>query len=164
MKPYRLFCSMLVVMMLWAPALADEFGDGLHGMKWASPISEHPDLVKIHETNSVAYYVDAETIYQVGDVQVDRVVYGFYKGKLFAGFLNLSTPLQMVNLKRHFETRYGPPVISYNAGHDLTVYRWKTDRIKIKLKIRKGQKNVKMAIYFTPLSKEINEEAAEKSF
>lgn len=164
MKSYRFLIAAILVIMIWAPAQAEEFGEGIHGMPWASSIADHPDLVKIRETKSVAYYVDADTIYKLGEVQVERVVYGFYEGKLFAGFINLSNPLQLVNLKRHFEKRYGPPDISSSDNHELTVYRWKTDRIKIKLKHRKATNEAKMAIYFNLLSKRIDEIEVEKSF
>jgi hypothetical protein len=164
MKPCRFLTAAMLVIMIWTQAKAEEFGNGIHGMQWACPISDHPKLVKISETKSVAYYVDADTINQLGDVQADRMVYGFYEGKLFAGFINLSTPLQLVNLKRHFEKRYGPPRISYSDDNHVTVYRWKTDRIKIKLKQREAKNEAKMAIYYTPLADRIDETEVEKAF
>lgn len=164
MKSYRFFIPAILMILLCAPVRAEEFGDGIHGMQWASPISEHPKLVKIRETNSVAYYIDTDAIYKLGEVQVDRVVYGFFEGKLFAGFITLSNPLQLVNLKRHFETRYGPPRISPGDDNHVTVYRWKTDRIKIKLKQREAKNESKMAIYYTPLADRIDETEVEKAF
>jgi hypothetical protein len=164
MKSYRYLIPAILMILICAPAQAEEFGNGIHGMQWASPITEHPDLLKIRETKSISYYVDADTIYQLGDVQVDRVVYGFFEGKLFAGFINLSTPLQLVNLKRHFENRYGPPKISSSDDQHVTVYRWKTDRIKIKLKMREAKNEAKMAIYYTPLADRIDETEVEKAF
>ena len=161
---YKILIAAVLVIMISAPTRAEEFGDGIHGMQWASPISEHPKLVKIRETDSVAYYIDADAIYKLGEVQVDRVVYGFYEDKLFAGFISLSNPLQLVNLKRHFETRYGPPRISSSDDNHVTVYRWKSDRIKIKLKQREATNEAKMAIYFTPLADRIDETKVENSF
>jgi hypothetical protein len=89
------------------------------------------------------------------------MVYGFFKGKLFAGFIDLRTPVQFVNLKNHFSARFGAPAIDYGREGEPTVYRWKTGEIKIKLKIREARNELKLAIYYMPLSNKLNEAQLE---
>lgn len=143
-------------------AASEPLDSGLHGMKWASSVAAYPDLVKIYENAAVSYYVKAGTFYHLADARVDRLVYGFYNGKLFAGFIELATPLQFTNLKNHFSTRYGDPAVAHDVDGNRTVYRWKNGPIKIKLKLREAGKGMKLAIYYTPLSERINEAHAEQ--
>jgi hypothetical protein len=160
-KVNRLHISVILVILAATVVLADDASLSLHGMTWGSPIEDHPNLVLVQETEMAAYYTDDKTVFQVADQKVDRVVYGFYKGKLFAGFIHLSLPVQFVNLKSHFSKRYGPATINYGKEGKPTVYRWKTGHIKIKLKISESGKEMKLAVYYTPLSKKLNEERLE---
>lgn len=157
----RFYFSVVLILLATMTVMADDASLSLHGMTWGSPIEDHPNLVLVHETDMAAYYADDKTVYQVADQKVDRLVYGFYKGKLFAGFIHLSLPVQFVNLKSHFTKRYGPATISYGREGQPTVYRWKTGQIKIKLKTSETRKEMKLAVYFTPLSKKLNEERLE---
>lgn len=157
----RLFFSVILVILVSTAVIADDASLSLHGMTWGSSIEDHPNLVPVHETDMAAYYTDDKTVYQVADQKVGRVVYGFYKGKLFAGFIHLELPVQFVNLKSHFSKRYGPATISYGKEGKPTVYRWKTGQIKIKLKISESRKEMKLAVYYTPLSIKLNEERLE---
>jgi hypothetical protein len=163
MKKWKIIAMMMATVWLGTTAQADDFNSGLHGMKWGSAIGDHPNLVLDHQTDLAAYYVDNQTVYQVSNTQVDRMVYGFFKGQLFAGFIDLRTPVQFVNLKNHFSARFGTPVIDYGRKGDPTVYRWKTGEIKIKLKMQEARNEMKLAIYYLPLSSKLNEAQLENA-
>jgi hypothetical protein len=40
---------------------------------------------------------------------------------------------------------------------EQTIYQWKRETTKIKLKIYENRNNMKMAFYYTPLSRKVNE-------
>jgi hypothetical protein len=161
MKYFRLPLSLWLVMIFAASAEAYDIQQGIHGMKWGSPIQEHKDLIKVHEWNQAAYYINASMYYEAARQTVPAVFYGFYEGRLFAAFIKLRSPAQFSNVERQFQLQYGKPkTTQYSAGR-LTVHRWENKDIKIKLKLREAPVEYKLAIYYAPLAAELNEDQLE---
>jgi hypothetical protein len=147
---------------LCVPVDAAELQEGIHGMQWGAVASDISNLKKVREVGSVAYYVAADTLYQVGDQTVPSVVYGFFRGRLFAAYIKLGSPLQFSNLERHFSGKYGPPKEDHRVSDELTVLRWKVADVNIKLKMKSPGRDIKMAIYYRPLAGELTEAQAEE--
>lgn len=145
-----------------ATAAAEDLRQGIHGMRWASPISAQNHLTQIRKSGQTAYYINSNTVYQVGSQPIPGVVYGFHKGRFFAAYIKLHTPDQFYNLQRHFKSRYGAPEMTADATIGQTVYRWKDDDVKIKLKMREPDDDMKLAIYYAPLATESNEAQTEQ--
>lgn len=147
---------------LCAPVEALELQEGIHGMQWGAAASDLSKLKKVRTAGSVAYYVAADTLYQVGDQSVPSVVYGFYRGRLFAAYIKLGSPLQFSNLKRHFSGKYGPPKEDHRVADGSTVLRWKVADVNIKLKMKSPGHDIKMAVYYLPLAGELTQAQAEE--
>jgi hypothetical protein len=141
--------------------MAYDFQQGIHGMKWASSVSENDDLSKVHETAMAVYYVKPNTLYQVSSQPVAGVFYGFYEDKFFAVFVKLHSPDQFSMLKQAFDAKYGDAKSSFNSQSKQRVYRWKDGDVKIKLKMIEVKGQFKMAFYYSPLSTKLNEERLE---
>lgn len=161
MRYYKFIFSCWLVTILCSAAVAYDFQQGMHGMKWGSSVSENTDLSKVYETALAVYYAKPDTFYQVSNQPIPGVFYGFYDDKFFAVFVKLRSPDQFAKLKQAFDTKYGDAKSSFNTQSKQQVYRWKDADVKIKLKMIEAKGQFKMAFYYSPLSLKLNEERLE---
>ena len=162
MRHYRFFLSILSMLIFFTPAAAFDLQKGMHGMQWASDITQYDHLTKVRESKKVAYYVNSNMIYQIGSQAVPDVFYGFYNDRFFAVFIKLRSPDQFYRTNRRFSARYGDPKVVHNSVSQQVIYRWKDADVKIKLKMRESIKEIKLAIYYSPISTKLNEERLEQ--
>lgn len=142
--------------------LSGDIGKGMHGMRWGSAVSDHKFLTKVRQDGPVGYYVNSEAMFQAANQPVHGVVYGFYHDQFFAVYIKLRSPEQFSQTLRHFSARYGDPGLSRDAAGEQSVYRWKNSDVKIKLKMNESSGEIKLGIYYIPLSSESNEERLER--
>ena len=161
MRLYKLLFGCWLVAVFCSAAVAYDFQQGMHGMKWGSSLSENDELSKVYESARAAYYAKPNTLYQVSNQPIPGVFYGFYDDKFFAVFVKLRSPDQFAKLKQAFDTKYGDAKSSFNTQSNQQVYRWKDGQIKIKLKMIESKGEFKMAFYYSPLSLKLNEERLE---
>jgi hypothetical protein len=161
MNYYRIIVSFVLALGLGTPATASDIQKGIHGMQWGSSISAHDELTKVHEVNHAAYYTNSNMVYRTANQQVPGVFYGFYRDQFFAVFIKLRSPDQFVQLERQLKTKHGKPKTTYYPETSQTVYRWKDADVKIKLKMKEATREYKMAIYYAPLSAQLNREQLE---
>jgi hypothetical protein len=157
----KIFAGICLCLLVGATASAMDIQEGMHGMQWSRPASEFEHLKKVRESGPVAYYVNANTLYQVADQTVPAVVYGFYENRFFAAYIKLGSALQFNNLKRHFSGKYGPPKTAHRSASKLTVLRWSVADVNVKLKMNETGQDVKMAVYYLPLAREIDRDRLE---
>jgi hypothetical protein len=138
------------------------FQSGIHGMTWGGHAGDYPRLEKVRETGDVSYYVDRKMAYHAVGQPVTGVVYGFYRDQLFAAYIKLSSPNQAYYLEKHFSTDYGPAKITAVASGAQTIYRWEDEAVKIKLKVNEDGDEIKLGIYYQPLSNKLNQTLAEE--
>ena len=162
MNHYRVFLSVwLIIMIFISAASAFDLQQGMHGMPWASSISQHAHLNKMRESNHVVYYVNPKMIYQVVNQSVTGVFYGFYKDQFFAVYTKLRSRDQFDHLKRLFSENYGKPKVEKDATGQNVVYRWKDGDVKIKVKMKESVGDIKFAVYYAPISTILNESKLE---
>jgi hypothetical protein len=162
MNLYRIFFGILVSFIIFTSAAAYDLKQGMHGMSWASSISDYAHLEKVRESYGVTYYVNADMIYQVVNQSVTGVFYGFYKDQFFAVYIKLRRPDQFDHLKQLFSKNYGEPKAERNASDDQVVYRWKVNDVKIKLKMKESIGDIKLAVYYIPIASRLNEAQLEQ--
>ena len=142
------------------PTQAANLQSGIHGMAWGGHAADYPHLEKIREQGGATYYINRQMAYRAADKPVTGVVYGFYRDRLFAAYIKMSTPNQAYYLEKHFSGEYGPAKVK--AAGAETVYRWKHGDLKIKLKVNDAREDIKLGIYYQPLAKELNQTLVEE--
>jgi hypothetical protein len=143
------------------PANAAVLQSGIHGMTWGGPAGSYPRLEKVRQAGDVSYYADRKMGYHAVGQPVSAVIYGFYRNQLFAAYIKLSSPNQAYYLERHFSTEYGPAKVTTADSSAQTIYRWEDEKVKIKLKVDEAGEEIKLGIYYQPLSTELNQTQAE---
>jgi hypothetical protein len=89
------------------------------------------------------------------------VIYGTQQHRFYAAFLLIDAMETFDDIKAYMEKRYGFPKVSWSAAGDQTTYRWKYKTIRMKLKFNQQDRRMKLAFYFMPIAKEVNEKEAE---
>ena len=161
MKPTALSLTFVILLLFAANPDAQEIDQGFLGIPWKTGINELKDLVLVGENGPVAYYTNPDEIHQLYEQEVPGVIYGFYKGALFAVFVKIDALEAFSNIKAHLTDKYGDPDKSFTAKAEQTIYKWKSADVKIKLKISEIENTMKLVFYYTPLSKKVNEDDLE---
>ena len=138
--------------LLWAA----DINDGFLGVKWATNISDLPNFKKLSGKDDVAYYENPTKMYTVFEVKNPTVIYGFYKDQFFATYIQVDTFNIFSRVKDHITEKFGPPKTILKMKSQQTIYRWKHQDIKIKLKHFELENKMKLAFYYTPLSNKLN--------
>ncbi|MGB5750219.1 MAG: hypothetical protein WBM69_24810 [Desulfobacterales bacterium] len=136
---------------------AAELNESFLGAKWGTNISALPDFIKISGKGDVAYYENPAKTYTVFEVENPSVIYGFYKDQFFATYIQVDTFKVFERVKEHISKKFGTPKTILKMKTRQTIYRWKHQDIKIKLKLFEVEGKMKLAFYFTPLSNKLNE-------
>jgi hypothetical protein len=142
-------------------APADVLQSGIHGMTWGDNAGSYPRLEKVREAGDVSYYVDREMVYHAVGQPVSTVIYGFFRNQLFAAYIKLNYQNQAYYLKEHFSVEYGPAKVTTADSGAETIYRWEDEKVKIKLKVNEAVEEIKLGLYYQPLSAELNQKQAE---
>jgi hypothetical protein len=117
--------------------------------------STYSGFSKLGEKGDVSYYSKPGEIYTMGDVSIDKVVYGFYRDQLFGIYFNLDSIYVYDKLLNHMKSQFGIPSYKTTAS-DLIVYKWKQQDITIKLKMNRLTEKMKLAFYYQPFSSKVN--------
>ena len=161
----RRLTGLLVLLGMFALALplahAAVFETGIHGMAWGGHAGDYPKLEKVREAGDVSYYTDRKMSYHAVGQPVSGVIYGFYRDQLFAAYIKLSSANQAYYLEKHFSTDYGAAKVTTTNAGAQTIYRWADEKVKIKLKVNEDGDEIKMGIYYQPLSNQLNQALAE---
>jgi hypothetical protein len=163
MKNYRILPGIWLILIISTSVSAFDLHQGMHGMPWASSASQYSHLTKVRESNLVDYYINSKMIYQVVNQSVTDVFYGFYKNEFFAVYIKLRSREQFDHLKLLFSENYGKPKVEQNAAGQHVVYRWKDGDVKIKVKMKEAVGDIKLAVYYMPISAVLNEELLEQT-
>ena len=89
------------------------------------------------------------------------MVYGSYANQFFAVYINIENIEVSAQLRRHMNRNYGVPKITRRMQSGQTTYRWKHEKTKIKLKTYENKNNMKLAFYYMPISRQVNESQQE---
>jgi hypothetical protein len=138
-----------------------ELNDGFFGIEWKANLSEKSGFKKVGENLNVIYFANPERVYAIDEVKIPDVIYGSYTNQFFAVYINIETIEVFSQLRRRFNSEFGVPRISMGTPGQQTTYQWKSKKTKIKLKTYENRNNMKMALYYTPLSRQVNEAQQE---
>ena len=156
---FALLCTGLIA----APCLAQGLQEGFSGIRWGTPIEDLNHLEPVGSKKSVDYYVNPAVIHKFGEIEVPHVVFGFHGGLFFVAYAHIDTLEVFAQMKSQLQTDYGIPMVKYlSESGEASEYRWKKGQLKLKLKVQKYTRKMKLGIYYTPISKLVNETRQEK--
>lgn len=150
---------MLVCLGVSQMATAEDVMQGFSGILWGTPIEAVRDFQEIAREGDIHYYKRDEDFYNIAGVTLPDVIYGFYQGKLFSAYMQVTSDEHFRKIKRHLDNLYGDARSQLRVKQ--TIYIWDFRDVKIKLKQVLNQPIAKLGFYYVPLSTKANEAKAQ---
>ena len=160
-KPIYLIFLIAVFLISTGSLYAADLKDGFFDTPWKTNLSQTVGFKKVGENLNVSYFINPKHVYTINDIKITDVVYGSHAEQFFAVYINIETIEVFAQLRRQMNRNYGLPRITQRMPAEQTTYQWKYQKTKIKLKIYENRNNMKMAFYYTPLSRQVNESQQE---
>jgi hypothetical protein len=161
MKRYNYMIFFVILFFTTPVLMAQDLAEGFSGIKWKTSIDDLHGLTQIGDNGPVSYYTNPNELHKFFEEDVAGVIYGFYKGELFAVFIKIDSLEMFSKIRAHLTAKYGDPEKTMTAKVEQTIYKWKHDLVKIKLKILDVEGTMKLVYYYTPLSNKLNEDDLE---
>jgi len=156
-------CILVAIFLATSVAGAADLKTGFMGIQWASPAVHQKGLTRLYERGNVTYYTQPNIIHTIHEIPVPSVVYGFYEDRFFAVYINLDSEEVFGEFRSYLTSQYGNPEKKFSMKPGETVYKWKQDGVKIKLKTNEENFRMKLGFYYLPISQKVNEEQMEKN-
>ena len=96
-----------LALLLGTNAGASDLQKGILQYKWSDSASKYNGLSKLGDKGDVSYYSKPGEIYTIGEVSVDKVIYGFYRDQLFGVYLNIDSIEVYDKLFLHMKSQIG---------------------------------------------------------
>lgn len=154
--------GVVCVLLITVSASAAELDDAFLGLSWGADLREQDGFSLLYQKGELRYYVNPDNVHEINGFEIPRIVYGTYQHRLFAAYLEIDSPAVFNEIKNYMESRYGFPKTSWSVAANRTTHKWKYKQIKMKLKSSEADSRMKLAFYYSPISKQVNEAEAEK--
>ena len=161
LKRLAIITVMLIMMILPQTGSALELKDGFFDIPWGGYLHKLGGFEPLAQESEISYYVKPDRVYRINDIEVANVVYGFYADRFFAVYISVDGIDVFAQLRKYITQKYGNPRIKMETRPQQTVYTWKHERIKIKMKHRELEGSMKLGFYYTPLTGKANRAQTE---
>ena len=135
---------------------AADLKDGFLGLKWRTNLSASPDFVKIDEQNGVWNYIRPSVIHSIGDIDIFPVIYSSFGAEFFAAYFEKDILIHG-QLRNLFNQEFGPSTTTTRLNPRRTTDIWNHHNTKIKIDVNRETGELKLSVYYTPLSAMVNE-------
>ena len=150
--------ALLMTLLPIGAAWAEDLEDGFMGYQWGSDISKYPALKQLYSKGGLTFYSSPGESYTLEDMTIGDVIYGFYRDKFYAVYVNLDTIEKYDAVERIMKAKYGLPDHKSSSKENLFTFKWKYQDVTIKLKQDQLKGNMKVAFYHEPTSSGLDQE------
>jgi hypothetical protein len=162
MMRYRTLGCVLVAAILCTSAHAADILVGISGIRWQSPISAAGNMVETSRDGDVAFFVRPGENHTINHIRLGPVNYGFYRDRLYAAYLEISSFRDFQTLKGYLTEAFGAPETRLQGAE--TVYSWEHQSINVTLSPAESAGAYRMAYYYVSGSAEPNAERMREQF
>ena len=125
--------------------------DGFRGIKWATEAASISGINQIAGEGNLLLYEKSDDQLQMGEVKLDQVIYGFYKGRFYMGMVYFPT----AGFKRIEETltrQLGQPAKPDNTPSKLI---WDGDTVSVLLSVGESADQARLVYLYKPIQLEV---------
>ncbi len=133
--------------------------EGFGGIPWASNIRDLPEMKLLAEDGHFGFYTRENEAEKFEGVDIDKIVYGFYKGRFYNAVVYYRSPGSFSALKESFEKLNGSP---YQPDPAQKKYFWSGNVTTLLLTYDDAANQGRVSYLFQEIENEIeaNEKAA----
>ena len=82
---------------------------GFRGIRWGENIQELSGLTPLAQNGDLKFYVRADDRMKLGDVALEKLVYGFYKDRFYSAMMYFDSQADFSRVKDSLSHQYGQP-------------------------------------------------------
>jgi hypothetical protein len=133
----------------------DQEAEGFRGIAWAANIRDLPDMKLIGEEKDQKFYVrEGETV-ELHGVLMDKVVYGFYKGRFYNVMIYFSSMPSFTKVREQLSREYGSPFRPDESGRK---FFWSSGKVNTLLTYNDTLSQGRISHFFQPIEAEIEKD------
>jgi hypothetical protein len=122
------------------------------GMKWGSSIRELPDMKLMAEEGDLKFFEKTSDQTKVGDADVDKVIYGFYKDRFYNVMIYFRSPSNFTKLQEMFSREFGKPFQPDESEKKLF---WNGQNVNLLLNFDDASNTGRITYLFRPIQLEV---------
>ena len=143
--------AVLVIAYLFLTSTAKE-PDDFRGIKWGSNIRDLPDMKLLAEEGDLKFYEKTNDRMKIGDVDADKIVYGFYKDRFYNVMIYYSSPAYFTRIRETLSDTFGKPFQPNESEKKLF---WNGEHVNVLLHFDDTTNSGRVTYLFKPIQLEI---------
>lgn len=122
------------------------------GLKWGSNVRELPEMRLLAEEGDLKFLEKANELTRVGEVNVDKIIYGFYKDRFYNVMIYYSSPADFDKLREALAKEFGPPFQPIESEKKCF---WNGEQVNLLLNFDEASTTGRLIYLFKPIQLEI---------
>lgn len=122
------------------------------GVKWGTNVRDIPGLTPLAEDGNLKFYENKSETLKMEDVDLDKVVYAFYKDRFYQGIIYYRSAAGLPKLKQILTRLYGDPI---QPEQSVNKYFWNGDNVSLLLSYDEPSNAGRIAYLFKPIQLEV---------
>lgn len=136
---------------LLLPATKKEPAD-FRGMKWGSNVRDLPEMKLLAEDGDLKFFEKADELTRIGDAAVDKIIYGFFKDRLYNVMIYYSSPADFARFREALSKEFGPPFQPVESEKKCF---WNGEQVNLLLSFDETSTTGRIIYLFKPIQLEI---------
>jgi hypothetical protein len=141
----------IVIAYMFLPGTKKEPGD-FRGIKWGSNIRELPDMKLMAEEGDLKFFERPNDLTKVGDADVDKVIYGFYKDRFYNVMIYYRSLSNFSRIQEMFSREFGKPFQPNESEKKLF---WNGEQVNLLLNFDDVSNTGRITYLFKPIQLEV---------
>ena len=125
--------------------------DDFRGIRWAAQASSVSGLNQIAGEGNLALYEKSDDRLQMGEVRLDQVIYGFYKGRFYMGMVYFPA-FGFKRIEEMLTRQLGQPARPDNTPSRLI---WDGDNVSVLLTLGDSSDQGRLVYIYKPIQLEV---------
>lgn len=125
--------------------------EGFRGIKWEAQASSVSGLRQIADDGNLILYEKNDDELQMGDVRLEQVIYGFYKGRFYMGMVYFPTA-GFKRIEEMMTRQLGQPAKPDNTSSKLI---WDSNNVSVLLTLANSSDQGRLVYMYKPIQLEV---------
>ncbi len=125
--------------------------DGFRGIKWGADVSSVSGLSQIAADGNLLLYEKRDDRLQMGEVTLQQVIYGFYKGRFYMGMVYFPA-VDFKRIEEMVTRQLGQPANPDNTPSKLI---WDSDNVSVLLTLGDTTDQGRLVYLYKPIQLEV---------
>lgn len=136
---------------LLLPATKKEPSD-FRGMKWGSNVRDLPEMKLLAEEGDLKFFEKANELIRIGEIEVDKIVYGFHRDRFYNVMIYYSSPADFTRFREALSKEFGPPFQPVESEKKCF---WNGDQVNLLLNFDEASATGRIIYLFKPIQLEV---------